>query len=36
MPRNLIRRLARTLNWRCIECDTWNADTDTVCMCCAS
>ena len=33
--RRLIAALARTANWRCSDCDTWNSDSDTKCMTCS-
>ena len=33
--RILVRLLARTANWRCSDCDTWNSDSDTKCMTCS-
>jgi hypothetical protein len=32
--RRAVRVLSRAANWRCPLCDTWNADTDSVCHCC--
>lgn len=28
--------LAATGNWRCPDCDTWNADSDRACHCCGN
>ena len=32
--RRLIAAMARTANWRCSDCDTWNSDSDAKCMTC--
>lgn len=32
----IARLLARIANWRCRDCDTWNADSDKTCICCGS
>ena len=32
--RVLVRRLARTANWQCTRCDTWNDDTYKICHVC--
>jgi hypothetical protein len=32
--RRLVAVLARTANWRCADCDTFNGTADPVCICC--
>lgn len=34
--RRLVAALARTANWRCVDCDTFNDENDTACMCCGN
>lgn len=34
--RRRVTRLARTANWRCADCDTWNDDADSKCCCCGN
>lgn len=34
MIRRLITALARTANWCCTHCGTWNGDDDKTCLVC--
>lgn len=36
MLRRLLCVLARSATWRCVQCDTYNADSDARCICCGS